>query len=59
MYFFDLIIYKVSREWEILNENIKDWWIKTFSKRETDQGYTVIETTSNDRYLSYDELWDL
>jgi hypothetical protein len=61
MYYFnvDFIIYKVSREFGILNERLKYWWTTTFTKRDNDQGYTVIDTDKGDHYLSYDELWEL
>jgi hypothetical protein len=56
---FDFIIYKITREIDRINDNVKIWWTNTFVKREQDQGYTVIDTTKGDSYLSYDELWDL
>jgi hypothetical protein len=61
MYYFslDFIVYKVSRELSILNDKIKYWWMETFNKTDSDQGYTVINPDKGDHYLSYDELWEL
>jgi hypothetical protein len=55
---FDFIIYKITRGIDRINDNVKMWWVNTFVKRQQDQGYTVIDTSRNDEYISYDELWE-
>lgn len=54
----DLIYYKISRDFSIMNQTLKTWWINFFSKRQQDQGYTVIDTDRGNYYLSYEELWN-
>jgi hypothetical protein len=56
---FDFIIYKITRGIDIINDNIKMWWVNTFVRHQQDQGYTVIDRSRGDRYVSYDELWEL
>lgn len=55
---FDFIIYKITREMDTLNDNMKIWWSNMFANKNVDQGYTLIESDKNDRYVAYDDLWD-
>ena len=55
---FEFIVYKVSREITNMNDSLRQFWMKIFNKRSEDNGYTVVDK-DNDRYLTYEELWDL
>lgn len=55
---FEFIVYKVSREITNMNDALRQFWMKIFNKRSEDNGYTVVDK-DNDRYLTYEELWDL
>ena len=55
----DVIYYKISRDFSIMNEKLKMWLVNLFLKEQQDQGYTVIVTYRDNYYLSYDELWEL
>lgn len=61
MYYLNInfIIYKITRSIDTMNDNIKKWWVNIFDKTEQDQGYTVVDSTRDDHYLSYEELWEL
>jgi predicted transcriptional regulator len=61
MYYLNInfIIYKITRGIDTMNDNIKKLWVNIFDKREQDQGYTVVDSTRDDHYLSYEELWEL
>ena len=54
----DSICYKISRDFSIMNDKLKAWWINFFSNQQQDQGYTVIDTDRGNYYLSRDDLWD-
>lgn len=54
----DWLYYKISRDFYLLNDRMKLWWLNLFWKQQQDNGYTVIDTDAT-YYLSYDELWDL
>lgn len=41
-----------------MNDALRQFWMKIFNKRSEDNGYTVVDK-DNDRYLTYEELWDL
>ena len=55
----DVIYYKISRDFSIMNEKLRMWLVNLFLKEQQDQGYTVIGTDRDNYYLSYDELWEL
>lgn len=55
---FDFVVYKVSMEITNINDSLRKWWVKLFNKNEEDNGYTIVDK-DNDRYLTYEELWEL
>jgi hypothetical protein len=55
---FDFVVYKVSMEITNINDSLRKLWVKLFNKNEEDNGYTIVDK-DNDRYLTYEELWEL
>jgi hypothetical protein len=55
---FDFIVYKVSSEITNMHQSLRQFWIRIFQKKNEDTGYTIVDKDT-ERYLSYEELWEL
>ena len=51
----DFLYNRVTRDISLASE----WVGSFFTEDKTDTGYTVIDTYGRDRYITYEELWEL
>ncbi len=59
----DYFRYRIKRDSVLMYDKMKSYWDKMFNmdKTDTDTGYMLVDInkTIQQRYVSYDELWEL
>jgi hypothetical protein len=58
----DYFTYRVKRDSALIYDKMKTYWAKMFNIDKTDTGYTLVNIKDREikqRYVSYDELWEL
>jgi hypothetical protein len=58
----DYFTYRVKRDSALIYDKMKTYWVKMFNIDKTDTGYTLVNIKDREikqRYVSYDELWEL
>lgn len=59
----DYFRYRIKRDSVLMYDKMKSYWDKMFNmdKTDTDTGYMLVDinNTIQQRYVSYDELWEL
>jgi hypothetical protein len=58
----DYFRYRIKRDSVLMYDKLKSYWGKIFDNTDTDTGYMLVDINKKQiqqRYVSYDELWEL